>query len=70
MSKQNEDREDFSPSKIESPAKHYKKYRRTKLVIERCACGNILSPHEIEIDLGDGKEETICDSCLYGTGAS
>ena len=46
-----------------------KKYRRTKLVITRCSCGNILSPHEIEIDLGDG-EETICDSCLYGTGAS
>ena len=63
MSKQSEDREDFSPG---YPVKRYK---RVKIVIERCACGNILSPHEIEIDLGDG-EETICDSCLYGTGAN
>ena len=61
MSKQSEDREDFSP---------VKRYKRAKVVIERCTCGNILSPHEVEIDLGDGKEETICDSCLYGTGAN
>ena len=28
-----------------------------------CACGVILAPHELRLDLGDGPE-LLCDACL------
>ena len=64
------DQERFTPTAgVEDRAKYRKNYDRIFTKSLCPACGNILAPHEVEIDLGDG-EELLCDVCLYGSGAS
>lgn len=60
------DNERFTPTAgVEDAPRYRQNYERIFAKALCHTCGNILAPHEVELDLGDG-DELLCDSCLYG----